>query len=140
MDVYSICACTCTDGDYQAALDSTGYDRRSVVSYAGKDFDHDDIALVAHQAYMRHRGEFPVLCGAKPGAERKRQRQFRSAVTRDVGTTFGISPMTVVLAAVMFALAGPMGLVLAIVSCVFQYLLEKDLNGDKAIAACAATS
>lgn len=132
-----LCAAACADPDYRSALASAGFSNSQTVSYGGRTFNHDDIAQLATDAYIRHRPEFPMVCGGSPAKERKRQRQFKRCCANDVGTTFGLSPMTILFAVVMAVLGGPFGLVLAIVTVLFEYYLTKDLDGDKAIAAAA---
>ncbi len=131
----SYASIACADPAYATALEAKGFTTRDTVQYGGKEYGHHEIAEVFDAAYQRHRGENVVVCGGKPRLERKRQRQFDKAVKSDVYTSFGISWWTVLFGGILVALGGPMGLVIAVVACMFEYYLNRDLEGDKTMHA-----
>lgn len=121
------------DQAYQTALNAKGFALTDYVVYGGKRYGHADIAAAFDESYQRHRPEFTLICGGKKRVNAKRQRQFEKAVKADVYTSFGISWWTIAFGAVLTLLGGPMGLVIAVVSVLFEMYLSKDLNGDKAM-------
>jgi hypothetical protein len=127
---------TClADPSYGAALSAAGFSTSQTVDYDGKTYTHDDIAALTDEAYQRHRPDFAPVCGGKPRVERKRQKQFKAAVREDVGHQFGISGWTIGFALILGVLGGPMGLVLAVVTVLFEYYLQRDLGLDQAMLA-----
>lgn len=128
-----MCSRALGDSRYHEELRRYGFTRDDVHEYGGKTYTHDDIAIVAAQAYDRHRAEY---CDA-PTAHRRNgsvrpsaRRQLRRAVATDTGTTFGLSVGTIVMALIVGVLGGPMGLVLAVCICLFEYFFSKDLDHD----------
>jgi len=119
-----------SDDSYVAALDAKGFSTNSTIEHDGKVYTHDDIAAMTEAAYRKHRPEYAIICGGKPRVNRKRIRQLDKAVKSEVYGAFGISWWTVAMGALMFVLAGPMGLVIACVSAYFEWLLGKDLDAD----------
>ena len=118
------------DPAYKSALKAAGFTAANTVTYGGRTYTHDEIAAMVDESYQRHRGEFCFQVGGKPRVARRQQRQFRAAVQSDVRTSFGISGWTVGFAILLGILGGPMGLVIAIVTVLFEYYLTKDLDGD----------
>lgn len=128
-----MCSIATADPAYQTSLSAKGFSLTDYVTYGGKRYSHGDIAEMFDDSYRRHRGEFTLICGGKPRLNAKRQRQFDRAVSSDVYSSFHISWMTVALGSLLTVLGGPLGLVIAIVGCLFEFYLSKDIEGDKAM-------
>lgn len=137
MSYASVC---CATPEYQSALKKNGFTVASTVEYNGKTYTHDDIADSFDRAYQKYRGEYPMVCGANPLQERRYVRHFERAVKSDVYGDFGISFWTLVSGAFLTFLGGPLGLVIAVVTVLFQHYLQKDLDGDKEFAAVMGAS
>ena len=126
----------CTSSpEYASELKSYGFSPDDVVTCDGKTYSHSDIAERFDAAYQKHRADYPIVCGARPREERRRRNDFEKAVKSDVYGDFHISWWTIALAGLMTALGGPMGLVIAICTCLFEHYFQKDLSGDKVFAA-----
>lgn len=132
MSYASIC---CSTPEYQSALADKGFSTSSSVVYQGRTISHDEIAESFDRAYRRRKDEFPMVCGAKPRQERKRRNDLEARVRKDVYGDFGISWTTIALGALMFALSGPLGLIVCVVSAMLTHYITKDLEGDKVFAA-----
>ncbi len=125
-----MCAIAVADPAYQSALKDAGFSVSQTVEYEGKTYTHDDIAAITDEAYQRHRPDFAIVCGGKPRMQRKRTRQIDKAVRQDVYGQFKISWYTVAFAALEGLLAGPLGLVIAVVGAILAFYIEKDLAGN----------
>jgi hypothetical protein len=126
----------CTSSpEYQTALKSYGFSPESTVQVDGQTYTHDDIAERFDAAYQRNRPQFPIVCGASNHEERKRKRGFEKAVKSDVYEDFHLSWWTIAMAGLMTFIAGPLGLVVAIVTVLFEHYLQKDLEQDKIFCA-----
>lgn len=132
-----VCALAKADPTYQAALAQAGFSTGSVLTYGGKQYTHDDIADICEAAYARHRGEYLEDDSDRPKVAKRKRRQFERVCNQDVRSSFGISWMTILSGIFLFALMGPIGLVVAVLSAYFQWRFEKDLNGDQAVAMAA---
>jgi hypothetical protein len=132
MSYATIC---CSSPEYAAALADKGFSTESTVTYQGKTYTHSDIAERFDAAYQKYRGEYPMICGANPRQEARYKRQFERAVKSDVYGDFGISWWTIAMGALMTFLGGPLGLVIAVVTVLFEHYLQKDLENDKVFAA-----
>lgn len=118
-----ISATACTDLGYRGApIDGTSYTDQHV-------------AEVTVQAIARQRKNFPLVCGSSPKAEKRRNRQFKEAVKSDVGKILGLTFLGIVI----FIFGGPAALALAIVSAVFSWAIERELDDHwKAMYSAAA--
>jgi hypothetical protein len=125
-----ICATAIADPSYRVALEEKGFDVAGTVECDGKVYTHDDIANAFHESYVRHRAEFAIMEGAKRRIKNRSKRQFRRCVALEVGQQFHISWMTIVLALAVLLLTGPLGLVFAIVVCLFEWYFTKDVLDD----------
>lgn len=123
--------------EYRAALESYGAGLDTVVHLDSGDVTHDQVHEAFEQAYRDHRAEFaPQRMGAKARYYKKLKKQYSDAVKDDVvKKKFGISGWTVFFAVVLGAMGGPIGLLVAIVTCLFEYYFTKDLDGDPQLAA-----
>lgn len=127
-----MCAIACRDPGYQTALNAKGFALTDTVKYNGVTYSHADIAATFDESYQRHRpNQFNAICGGVARSTRKLQRQFDRAVKSDVYGSFGISGWTIGFAILLGVLGGPFGLVVAIVTVLFQYYLERDLRNDE---------
>jgi len=128
----AICMAACESSEYQTKLKSQGFSRESTITMSdGTIVTHDEIAAAFHAIYVNRRPEFAVAEGSKPRIKRKSERQFRRACAIDVGAEYHISWMTVIMALLVLLLTGPMGLVIAIVICLFEWYFTKDVLEDK---------
>lgn len=126
------------DPAYNTALLKCGFLPSQAVEYGGHIYSHDQIAAMVDDSYMRHRPEFtdpgslqPISNWQPPRRlQRRNARRFKVAVRNDVASTFGISPWTIFFGALVLIFSGPFGLVMAVIACLFEYYLSKDLDGD----------
>lgn len=128
-----VCALAKADPGYCQALADAGFSTQSVLTYGGREYTHDDVAEISEAAYARHRGEYVENEGDRPRVAKRKRKQFERACNSDVRSSFGISWMTILSGIFLFALMGPIGLVVAVISAYFQWRFEKDLNGDEAM-------
>lgn len=123
-------AVCCADPGYRAELAKSGFDTASTIVHEGKTYTHDDLAAITDESYRRQRPNFAIVCGGKPRMQRKRTRQLERACKSEVYGSFHISWFTVAAAVVMGIIGGPVALIIAVVSAVLSYYIEKDLAGE----------
>ena len=122
------------DPEYKAALSSLGdkgFSSSSIVECDGRQYTHDEIAASFDDAYQRLRPQFSFDMGGKKRVNRVIKRRFSKAVKSEVYEQFHLSWWTIAIGALVLVLAGPLGLVIAIVTCLFEYYFNKDIDGDK---------
>jgi hypothetical protein len=121
-------------------LAAQGATTETVISLNGQDVSHDDVHEIFEAAYKAHREEFaPQKMGAKSRYYKKLKQSYQNAVKDDViKKHFGISGWTIGFAVILGILGGPVGLLIAIVVCLFEYYFTKDLDGDQQLAAAMA--
>lgn len=107
-----ISATACTDLGYRGA------------PVAGTSFTDAHVAEVTTMAFARQRENFPIVCGSSPKEAKRRNRRFQAAVRSNVGRVLGLSFLGIVI----LIFGGPAALALAIVSAVFSWLVEKELE------------
>jgi hypothetical protein len=128
----AFCQSACSSPEYNASLNAKGFSRTATVKVDGQLLSHDEIAATVDEAYRRLRPQYVVSEGARRHVVKKTQRQFERAVKGDVADTFHISWWTILFGALVLLFTGPLGLVFAIIACIFEYYLTKDLDGDTA--------
>src|SRR5678815_4425803 len=87
-------------------------------------FTDQHVAQVTTEAVARQRANFPLVCGSSPKQAERRNKRYGKAVEMDVRRILGIG----FLAVIMVILGGPIGVILAIIGAVFQYLIEMELE------------
>jgi hypothetical protein len=107
-----IAATACSDLGYHGA------------PIAGTSYTDEHVAQVTTEAVVRQRKNFPLVCGSSPKEAKRRNRRFHEAVKSDVGKILGLTFLGIVI----FIFGGPAALALAIISAVFSWMIEKELE------------
>ena len=90
--------------------------------------DHAAIHEAFEQSYAKHLSEFRPKMGASAKYYKKLKRKFNDAVEGDVKDRFHLSWATIGFGVILTLLGGPIGFVVAVVACLFEYYLSRDLD------------
>lgn len=102
----------------------------------GRAVSHEDIAQAAVISYarLRKQPEHMLLCGAKPGKQKKRERALRAAVKADVAAQYGLElpgsfELWLAGLATFVGIAfGPVALFTIVLESILGWLIESELS------------